>query len=457
MTIVETVVAVAIFSILATVAYEIYIGVDNLVRRADQKSTALWLAEEGIEATRSIREEEFSNLIDGDFGLAISSDKWNFSGTEDMTNGYLRSITLRSLDADSIFASSTVSWNYLNATNTVSLSTVFTNWRKIVVPVGNWGNATSTIFNLANNDDALKVQISGDYAFFVRGSGSQKLSVVDISDPYNLSTSYYNPDGNPRNIFVNGDYAYITNTHNAQELQIVDISDWMNPVSAGNYNAPGNANGLGIYVVGTRAYLTRVSSGDKEFVILDVSDPTFVTVVGTLDLTGSPNEVVVSGNYAYLASTNDNQELQIINISNPASPSLVGSLDIPSSTADAVTIAKTGNYVLLGYETTMGIVDVSAPASPVLMGVIDLLGTVNDISLNLANDNSYVFVATDYTSGEFQIVDISDKNNPVLLSGGLIDLTPKNVLNGIAYDQILDLAVGAGTENSGEVIIFIPQ
>ncbi len=132
MTIVETVVAIAIFAILATVAYEIYIGVDNLVKRADQKSTALWLAEEGIEATRSIRDEAFANLTDGTYGLSDSGNKWVLSGSSDMSGIYERAVNISTISPVIKEIITTVNWSSKTSpTNSVSLKSYLTNWHQV--------------------------------------------------------------------------------------------------------------------------------------------------------------------------------------------------------------------------------------------------------------------------------------------------------------------------------------
>ena len=65
--------------------------------------------------------------------------------------------------------------------------------------------------------------------------------------------------------------------------------------------------------------------------MVDISDTSAPTQVGSLALVGDPNDVFVSGDYAYVASSDDSEELQIVSISTPSSPSLAGSLNIPGN------------------------------------------------------------------------------------------------------------------------------
>lgn len=129
-TVIETVVSIAVFSLLAVAGYSIYTTSDRLIILADQKSTALFLAEEGIEAARSIRDGNFANLTTGTKGLLLSGNAWTFFGVQDTTNGYVRSLIISTVDTDTKSVASTVSWNYKNATSSVTLTSSLTNWHK---------------------------------------------------------------------------------------------------------------------------------------------------------------------------------------------------------------------------------------------------------------------------------------------------------------------------------------
>jgi prepilin-type N-terminal cleavage/methylation domain-containing protein len=130
-TILEVMVAIAIFSLISSAAIKSFLVSNALSVRAADKTKALWLAEEGIEATRSIRDKEFGALIAGTHGMTGAAGTWQFSGTSDYTDGYQRSVILTSGGSDSIMATSSVSWNTNGSTSTVALGTHLTNWHKI--------------------------------------------------------------------------------------------------------------------------------------------------------------------------------------------------------------------------------------------------------------------------------------------------------------------------------------
>lgn len=101
---------------------------------AGQRARAAFLAEEGLEASRNIRDANFSNLTDGAKGLAVSGNQWVFFGTSDTTdNFYTRQITISSIDSKRKQVVSNVTWQQNNQrTGSVSLTTYLTNWRNTI-------------------------------------------------------------------------------------------------------------------------------------------------------------------------------------------------------------------------------------------------------------------------------------------------------------------------------------
>ena len=64
---------------------------------AGGRSRAIFLAQEGIEVVRNIRDESFDNLVDGNYGLSVSSHQWIFSGNSDSTDDFVRQIRFQLL------------------------------------------------------------------------------------------------------------------------------------------------------------------------------------------------------------------------------------------------------------------------------------------------------------------------------------------------------------------------
>jgi len=131
MTIVEVVVSIGIFTVLSTVAYQIYSTTNKLVLKSNQELKAMWLAEEGIEAARSIRNTNFDSLEDGTSGLTLSGGEWQLSGNTDSIDGYTRNITIASQQrVDYKDVLSTVEWSHGGIQRSLALQTTLTNWLK---------------------------------------------------------------------------------------------------------------------------------------------------------------------------------------------------------------------------------------------------------------------------------------------------------------------------------------
>lgn len=130
---IEILLASSILILIVAVLMGAFIYGSESTALAGQRARATFLAEEGLEAARNIRDASFSNLSDGTTGLAISGNQWIFSGTSDTTDDfYTRQITISAAGTDRKQVASTVTWQQNNQrTGSVSLTTYLTKWRDI--------------------------------------------------------------------------------------------------------------------------------------------------------------------------------------------------------------------------------------------------------------------------------------------------------------------------------------
>ncbi len=104
--------------------------------KASQHSQASFLVHEAMEAVRSIRDNNWDDLLDGSHGLAISSSRWVFQGTEEDISSFLnkgkRKVIIESIDADRKKITSQVTWENPRAEQTqVALVSYLSNWQKL--------------------------------------------------------------------------------------------------------------------------------------------------------------------------------------------------------------------------------------------------------------------------------------------------------------------------------------
>ncbi|MEK9195486.1 MAG: prepilin-type N-terminal cleavage/methylation domain-containing protein, partial [Patescibacteria group bacterium] len=452
---VEVILASAVFVLLVTALVGAYLYGQQATVLAGNRAQAVILAQEGLEAVRNIRDFAFSDLADGTYGLSTVGNAWSFSGSQDISTIFTREIIISSIDAQRRSVTANVAWQQNPQRNgLVSLTTRLTDWT--VSGLGDWANPIEEAsINIPGLNNGRKIQVQGNYAYLVRLGGSPNFQIINVTDPANpVAAGFLTLPGTPTNIAVSGNFAYVSSTNDSQELQIIDISNASVPFVAGTYNAPGLADANGVHVNGTTVYLVRVASAANEFQIVNAATPSLPVPVGSVNLGPTGNEVIVSGNFAYVASSADGQELQVINITTPSLPTFAGFLNLPG-TANAITIALTGATVLLGQANALYTIDVSTPATPFMLGSTDTFGILNDIALNLANFDTYVYVATSADIDEFQVINISDLSLPVFF--GSVDVATNSNMLGVAYDDTLNRAFGAGASNIEEFLVFAPQ
>ncbi len=207
-----------------------------------------------------------------------------------------------------------------------------------------------------------------------------RVEVVDISHPAAPKhVGWYDPhDSFFRNVVVSGKYAYLGG---ADGLQVIDVSQPADPRKAGGLTAGptgyaldtgGSGHGYQrVAVSGTHAY---VANGAAGLLVLDMSNPTNITMVGELKTKTTEDAwwIEVSGHFALLADAFD---LNVIDISDPANPLLVGQYEPPLRCFHTVSVVAAGNYVYLvlnecgpGAGMLLRVLDISDPTHPHLAG-----------------------------------------------------------------------------------------
>ncbi|MFH1170763.1 MAG: tail fiber domain-containing protein [Candidatus Vogelbacteria bacterium] len=196
-------------------------------------------------------------------------------------------------------------------------------------------------------------------------------------------------------------------------------------------------------------YTYSVGTGSDDLKIMDVSNPSFPTLVGTLAIT-NPGDIAVAGRYAYAISTPGN--LSVVDVSNPAKPALAGSLGFTGFTIAFSRVKVQGHYA---YVTNHGagnfyIVDISNPAAPALLSTF-VVGTAAG-PMDFAVAGRYAYIG-DRTNNLLKVVDISNPVSPILVgSSAVLTYTPRGlaVAGPYVYMGLEDTSVS--TEDS--LLIF---
>ncbi len=129
--IVELLLAIAVFGIFVFGIGGAIIFGNLSIASSGERLRASLLAEEGLEATRNIKDAAFSNLVDGTYGLVQIGGSWSLFGSSDTTGIFTRQITIASAGTDRKLITATVNWlEGGSSSKSVSVATRLSNWRK---------------------------------------------------------------------------------------------------------------------------------------------------------------------------------------------------------------------------------------------------------------------------------------------------------------------------------------
>ena len=176
---VEAVLALGIFMLIAAVLVGAFAFAVQSVQVAGANSRAMLLAEEGLEAARSLRDTSYSSLTAGTYGLTAAG-VWALSGTSDNNGIFNRHLDVADSGSYTKIITSTVSYNTGLGTSTFSLTTQLTNWQRTIAALGGlllYGDGTTstkyraynTTLNNFGTEAAITANASGN-TFVVRTS-----------------------------------------------------------------------------------------------------------------------------------------------------------------------------------------------------------------------------------------------------------------------------------------------
>jgi len=323
------------------------------------------------------------------------------------------------------------------------------------------------------------VAVQGDYAYELTGAG---LRVLDISNPENITklTEFLFPVEAAIAIHADGDRLYAVDDNSihifdistpyqptllmqdeayldcvafqgnigfggADALRIVDLSDPLNLVFLSEYNLRGPAKGIA--VDGSTLYVLYddpdFKKGSIEVIdITDVSSPVFVSrralghFSGRVSVSVSGNLLAISDSYGVgLIDTSDPALPRIVGIYEPSESEYVLTIDLSENTLQVLTAERFWEPYGSAYLT---IVDISNPSDPAPVGIVELGPADDGISLISAGNLTYA------ASGTFNIVDVSDRFNPVVLDSyseprGLHDIVLVGSIACMISDDMLEL------------------
>lgn len=240
-----------------------------------------------------------------------------------------------------------------------------------------------------------------------------------------------------------GDLVYAANYHGG--LVIYDISDLHNPFVVGEL--PDCGDPVSVAVSGDYAYLTTSQEGlsfddPAGLVVADVSNPSTPTLVSFLTLPRRPADLAIVGDYAYIVG--DGLPFTVVDISTPDQPIVVGTN--ADEFWDAGSITMYGQHAFVTDRSSgLVIFDVSDPTASTIISETWVGSSPLDIEIS--SDGTTVFVGR--IEGPVVIIDVNDPLNPTTISTSLPVV--QGSLNGIALDG--DRLYGFGLRRFGALDI----
>jgi len=313
-----------------------------------------------------------------------------------------------------------------------------------------------TALDLPKSGVANAVTAIEGEAFAATGDNASGVALADIT------ISNANPpiasvrgtfDGYKTNdVFGESNYAYIATDNNSKEIVIIDLTT--SPyVESGYVNTPGTSDATGVFVVGNTGYVT---AGNKLY-NFDLSSKSGSRPLSDADgvyvsLFGTAGELYVVGNYAYVTiGTYALRELVIVDVSNPTNMQVVGWADVNGEAGQGVFVNSSGTRAYLATSSSTSkaeffIIDIASKSgSRPIISSYDANG-MNPKGITVVTGNKAILVGTG--GEEYQVINIAVENTPSRCGGIEIDTGVQEIssvleVDGDAYSYIVTGDVSA--------------
>lgn len=294
---IEVLIAIAIFSLSMTAVTLVFFSGQNFTSKALESRRAVELAHDGIEGLRFIRDANWQNLTDSPtHGLNFTSGVWTLTGSPDWTQNYKRTVSI-STDFDGIkHARLTVAWSSPpEGTKSIELyqtlgpldQGIYGDWSQpclLSTGVGSSGSSKGTDIVYSNS----RVYITS----YESSSGKPDLTIFNVTNPSAPAfLSELNTGAGLKSLAVSGNYAYAIE-QDVANLKVIDISNALAPNVVATLNI-GPTKGKYIVINKNYAYVTTSNNpnpGAHELHVINITTPTAPVKVNGVDL-GFPGGV----------------------------------------------------------------------------------------------------------------------------------------------------------------------
>ncbi len=281
-------------------------------------------------------------------------------------------------------------------------------------------------------EEVLAVTTDGDYAYLAVGATPDAIYVADITDPADASiVGSVELNGAPTDIEYANGYVYVSVPTTA--TFVFDVSDPTSPefasVIRSGLSDVVNLSDRGFEITDDILYHAYSRLGDGSLETFDISDPLLPQPIGLLRFDEGAFNVGTDGSRAYVAMLHTG--VRIVDVSEPSAMTELGSLTALAATNDAEPI---GGDVAVAADGVSGLLflDTSSPSAPVELSRLEFPRDSEDAALS----GSLAYVV-DISNG-LRVLDVSNTALPVLL--GSVQMEEAYGVD--AYDGLVCVASG---------------
>lgn len=460
--VVEALLAIALFALTATIMINSLVYVLEANKTATDLNHGAFLADEGLEIVKGIRNEFFTNLANGQYKIVLTGGKYQLQSGIESIDGYTRQIIIDNtgLDAYTFNITSRVTWpNRTGAIQTYNVETQLTDWHRTIITGGSW--LTPNIlqdFNLPGRGNVYDLEIAYPY-LYVLSKSSQELIIYDITSSSNITQiSSLNLFTGTKAMKRSGNTLYFASASNSNEFFVVDITNPYSPQLGKKFNLKGSNNGVDLFINGNTLFYLRNYTTNSFFIninkthkytiyVYDISSPLEPVQIAThLYNTDGPIRIGYSQGYLYTTTSNKKEEILISQYSGGTITD-TGFINLPGNT-HATGLLINDNRMYIG--TSNGkiyIYDLTSPETPSLIGSYNWSSEVNNFALN----GNLLFIST-HNSKDFLILNIANPSSPTFHSS----LALPGKAEDVVYSPDLDRAFVGTTSKNHELIVLQP-
>ena len=276
--------------------------------------------------------------------------------------------------------------------------------------------------------------LSSDETKVFAATYGDAFKTYDISDPTNITLlGAYDTPGFPMSVTLSKDENTAFVSDRSSELQIINVSDPTNPILLSTFSGRGAYSDGALSSDGNTLYLVNWYFLD----IVDVSDPSSPQLLGSTGtyidqygnfVDGYSDALVLSndGKVAYVESTL--YGLIVLDISDSTSPSVVGSmdLDVPNSGGGAskLTLSPDGTTIYFaGDETALKVIDVRRPGTPVLVSTYQTTSVSWGVTTSAVGDMLYISQTprpNQHADSSGVVLEVLDIKKKVVAAGDIV-------------------------------------